>query len=101
MKRSPVALRRLAAVALAATFLGGCVSARTVNADVPGESPVTRFFVGPDVRYVVDSLSETCFLELQSQGAAGPNLVEISCERLAANLPEARRHITWTVSAPR
>ena len=88
---------RLILVAAVATLSVGCGPAQTSSTSLP-KAPNARiheFEVATHYSYVVDGITETCFLQYLG---AGYGLVPVDCAKLAAKVPEAAKVITWTAA---
>jgi len=82
-------LRRLAwsLIGLLAT---GCTHTSVEHASLRDQREYGVIQMGPYIGYLVDPRTESCLLVYAQTAAA-----QVSCEKLAKNVPEARRYITW------
>jgi hypothetical protein len=95
-----MSLPRLALVPsllVAATIASACARPTHVRSTSRSRDLVV-IQITDSMGYVIDRLSESCHL-YESTNQAGA-LSPVPCDRLAANLPAAATHITWTTPTP-
>ncbi|MFP2933562.1 hypothetical protein ACLESO_52155 [Pyxidicoccus sp. 3LG] len=92
-------MRSLLLLAASAVALSGCMPhTQTARAELSGQEKFSIIQVDNFYSYVIDPRTESCFLR-QTGYEFNFAMVQVPCEKLKQNVPEAAQAITWLPDA--